>query len=97
VRPHGRLTTNDEWVAKVCVLQDRGISLFPDFFAAEHLRTGELVAVLPQWGTTEQSVTVLHHAQRFQNAHIRAFIDFLKARFSGFYSYPYRPADLIAR
>jgi len=95
LRPRGPLTTNDEWVAKVCVLQDRGISLFPDFFAAEHLATGELVTVLPEWGTVEQSVTVLHHPQRFQNAHIRAFIDFLKARFHGFYSYPYRPTDVI--
>ena len=96
VRPHGPLITNDEWVAKVCVLQNRGISLFQDFFAAEHLATGELVPVLPEWGTAEQSVTVLHHPQRFENAHIRAFIAFLTARFRGFYSYPYRPADLIA-
>lgn len=95
MRPRGPLTTNDEWVAKVCVLQNRGISLFPDFFAAEHLATGELVRVLPEWGTAEQSVTVLHHPQRFENAHIRAFIAFLKARFFGFYSYPYRPTDLI--
>jgi DNA-binding transcriptional LysR family regulator len=95
VEPAGPLTTNDEWVAKVCVLQARGISLFPDFFAREHLATGELVPVLPDWSTRAASVTVLHHSQRSQNAHIRAFISFLVAHFRGFYSYPYGPGDLM--
>jgi DNA-binding transcriptional LysR family regulator len=95
VEPRGPFSTNDEWVAKVCVLQNRGISLFPDFFAQEHLETGELVPVLPEWSTAASSVTVLHHPHRFQNAHIRAFIDFLTREFRGFYRYPYRPADLM--
>lgn len=95
VEPAGPLSTNDEWVAKVCVLQARGISLFPDFFAREHVDTGELVPVLPDWSTRAASVTVLHHPQRNQNAHIRAFISFLITHFRGFYSYPYSPGDLM--
>lgn len=95
VEPRGPLSTNDEWVAKVCVLQNRGISLFPDFFAHEHVSTGELVPILAEWGTAPSSLTVLHHPHRFHNAHIRAFVTFLTRGFEGFYRYPYRPMDLM--
>lgn len=95
VEPRGPLQTNDNWIAKVCALQDRGIALFPEFFAQEHVDGGDLVQVLPEWHTAPTSLTVLHHAHRFANPYIRGFIDFLTSQFSGLYHFPYRESDIL--
>ena len=93
--PNGHIRTNDDWVAKVCVIQGQGIGLFPDFFADEHVRAGDLVEVLPGWITGPTSITVVHHAHRFANPYIRTFISFLTSHFEGFFSFPYRPGDVM--
>ena len=95
IEPRGPLRANDNWVAKVCVLQGYGIGLFPEFFAQEHVPTGDLIEVLPAWTTAPTSVTVLYHDHRFANPHIRAFIDFLVSEFEGFYCFPYRQRDVF--
>ena len=97
VEPRGPLHTNDNWIAKVCAIQDQGIALFPDFFAQEHVDAGDLVEVLPDWHTAPTSLTVLHHAHRFANPHIRAFIDFLASEFAGLYHFPYRRGDILGK
>ncbi|KFL31144.1 hypothetical protein JP75_09575 [Devosia riboflavina] len=95
LEPSGPIRTNDDWVAKVCVMQGQGISLFPDFFAQEHVKSGDLVEVLPGWATAPTSITVVHHAHRFANPYIRTFIDFFADRFDGFFCFPYRSGDVM--
>ncbi|MET3900698.1 DNA-binding transcriptional LysR family regulator [Devosia sp. UYZn731] len=97
IEPSGPLHTNDNWVAKVCVIQGQGIGLFPEFFAREHVLAGDLVEVLPNWHTVPTAINVLHHGHRFANLHIQEFIAFLVADFEGFYHFPYRSGDILRR
>ncbi|MDK4716009.1 LysR family transcriptional regulator [Rhizobium sp. CNPSo 4039] len=93
IHPNGRTSTNDNWLAKLSVIQGMGIGFFPEWFTIEEVRAGILAPVLPEWSSDAVSVGIYYHAHRFSNPQIKAFVTFLATQFHGFYRFPYREED----
>lgn len=86
VAVHGPLKANNSEVLREAVLGGAGIGLLPDFSAAQHLGSRELVPVLPEWrpvGFFGEKI----HALRPWSAHVpravQCFVEHLKAAFAG--------------
>lgn len=92
--PDGSISTNDQWIAKVAVVQGYGIGCFPEFFAAGEVAAGALVAVLPDWETDRTPISILYPSHRFGNPHLKALVRFIRSHFEGFFYFPYRRTDV---
>ncbi|MES2609926.1 MAG: LysR family transcriptional regulator [Pseudomonadota bacterium] len=60
-----------------------GIALQPTYLANPHLASGELAAVLPDWGLPVMAINALYTSRRHQSPAVRALLDFLVRRFEG--------------
>ena len=69
-----------------------GITLEPDFIVAPDVRAGRLVRLLPGYAPPAISINAAYPSRRHLSAKVRAFIDFLVARFER--DPPWRLADL---
>ncbi|WP_321881598.1 LysR family transcriptional regulator [Paraburkholderia bannensis] len=81
VEVKGRYIANHAGARFEAALEDWGIACLPDFTAAEALRDGRLVQVLPQWTFEARAymgpVWLLYPPNRFLPPKVRAFIDYL--------------------
>jgi DNA-binding transcriptional LysR family regulator len=83
VRVHGRLRFGG---ADACVAAARrglGVALTPAFAAQEDLRAGRLVPLLCAWEPALIYVHAVYPHARHLAAKVRAFVDFLAARYAG--------------
>lgn len=92
--PDGSISTNDQWIAKVAVVQGYGIGCFPEFFAAGEVAAGALVPLLPDWETDRTPLSILYPSHRFGNPHLKALVRFIRSNFEGFFYFPYRRTDV---
>ena len=60
-----------------------GIALQPTYLANPHIASGELAAVLPDWGLPVMAINALYTSRRHQSPAVRALLDFLVGRFQG--------------
>lgn len=60
-----------------------GIALQPTYLANPHIASGELAALLPDWGLPVMAINALYTSRRHQSPAVRALLDFLVARFAG--------------
>lgn len=60
-----------------------GIAPQPTYLANPHISSGELVAVLPDWGLPVMAINALYTSRRHQSPAVRALLDFLVERFKG--------------
>lgn len=60
-----------------------GIALQPTYLANPHIASGELAAVLPDWGLPVMAINALYTSRRHQSPAVRALLDFLVDRFEG--------------
>ncbi|WP_428000425.1 LysR family transcriptional regulator [Acidovorax sp.] len=60
-----------------------GIALQPTYLANPHIASGELAAVLPEWGLPVMAINALYTSRRHQSPAVRALLDFLVDRFEG--------------
>lgn len=60
-----------------------GIALQPTYLANPHIASGELAAVLPDWGLPVMAINALYTSRRHQSPAVRALLDFLVDRFKG--------------
>lgn len=60
-----------------------GVALLPDFILWEDLRAGSLEPVLSDWRAPEPTLHLLSPPGRAQPRRVRAFADFVIARFGG--------------
>ncbi len=82
VKVSGRLAVNNGDVLLAAALGGLGIVMLPSFIAGEALRAGRLERVLPDWRVAEEaSVHAVYPAGRYLSPKVRAFVDFLAARF----------------
>jgi len=58
-----------------------GIALQPTYLANPHIASGELAAVLPDWGLPVMAINALYTSRRHQSPAVRALLDFLVQRF----------------
>ena len=92
--PDGSISTNDQWIAKVAVVQGHGIGCFPEFFAAGEVAAGALLPLLPEWETDRTPISMLYPSHRFGNPHLKALVRFVRTHFEGFFYFPYRRSDV---
>ena len=59
-----------------------GITMEPDFIIAPEIRSGALVRVLPQFPGPRSPIAAVYPSRRHLSAKVRAFVDFLAARFA---------------
>lgn len=81
VRVTGTLSANNGEILKAAMRQGLGLGLVPSFSVTDELKSGELVAVLPDYSDTETSVYAVYPHSRHLSAKVRAFVDFLRDRF----------------
>jgi len=81
VRVAGPFRANNGDVLKAAAVRGCGIALLPTFIACEELADGRLVAVLADWSLPEAALSAVYPPSRRVSAKVRAFIDFLAARF----------------
>lgn len=81
------LQTNDYWVMKTFCVDGMGIALLPDFFAQPEVKTGSLIAVLPDWKPNRSRVVCAYQRQRYMSKKLRAFIDLVAKSISDIESF----------
>ena len=81
VKPQGNLIANNGDALLAASLAHAGISLQPSFIAADALRDGALVRVLPDWSLESLTVFAVYPSARNLSPKVRSFVDFLAGRF----------------
>jgi DNA-binding transcriptional LysR family regulator len=76
------LHCNNGEVLRAGALRGLGVVLLPTFIIGADLRAGRLVEVLPEYAPPEIGVYALYAPNRFVAVKVRAFIDFLVAKFA---------------
>lgn len=82
VRIRGSLTTNDGGVAVSWALEGHGILMRAEWDIRQHLRSGRLVQVLPEFHTPDADIYAVSPRHARATARVRAFVDFLAAAFA---------------
>jgi DNA-binding transcriptional LysR family regulator len=76
-----RLHSNSGETCCAAALRHQGIVLQPSFLVGEHLKSGELVEVLPQYRSFELGVYAVYPTRKHVTAKVRVLIDFLVEAF----------------
>ena len=82
VKIGGPLTTNDGGVAVSWALEGHGILLRAEWDIQAYLRSGRLVAVLPQYSSPDADIYAVYPPGQQLTARVRVFVDFLAAAFA---------------
>jgi LysR family transcriptional regulator, transcriptional activator for dmlA len=91
VKVRGALSTNHGEVAVDWALAGHGILLRSEWDIAPCLRNGRLLRLLAPWEGTAADIHATYPPHHLLSARVRAFVDFLAARFA-----PFRPGDADA-
>ncbi|MBW7851513.1 MAG: LysR family transcriptional regulator [Rhodospirillales bacterium] len=81
VRVSGTLRANNGDVLRAAAVAGLGLALLPSFLAGPDLCAGRLRAVMPDYGDDGGAVYAVYPGGRYLSAKVRAFVDFLAARF----------------
>lgn len=73
----GNIVANDMGVLLKAAKQGMGIAHLPCDLANDHLLSGELIKVLPEYTTVGSHIWAVYLSRNFQQNVVRAFIDFL--------------------
>ncbi|RJG03614.1 LysR family transcriptional regulator [Noviherbaspirillum sedimenti] len=77
----GRVITNSVDLLRECALADMGIFILPSFAVRDGLSSGRLVRVLPDYHLERLPIMLVYPSRRLLSAKVRAFVDFMVARF----------------
>lgn len=78
VRVNGSLVTDNPETLREWMLKGYGIALKSQWDILEHLESGELVRVLPEYRSPDMDFYVVYPSRDFLPAKTRAFIDFVR-------------------
>jgi LysR family transcriptional regulator for bpeEF and oprC len=81
VRPEGNLFFNSTDALLQAAAHGAGLIYVLDVLAEHACRRGELVRLLPDWETDEQTFYAVHLRTRFTPPKVRALVDFLASHF----------------
>ena len=81
VRLSGNLIANNGDALLAAALAGQGIILQPTFIAAEALRQGGVVPLMPGWRLADSSVYAVYPSARHLAPKVRSFVDYLAGRF----------------
>jgi LysR family transcriptional regulator, transcriptional activator for dmlA len=82
VKTRGNLSTNDGEIAVAWALEGHGILMRAEWDVARHLKSGRLVAVLPQWALPEADLYAVVPQRQQLSTRVRAFVDFVAEAFA---------------
>jgi DNA-binding transcriptional LysR family regulator len=77
VRMRPAMTMNTTPAAMSATLAGGGVSVLPDFLAAEHIETGRLIHLLPSWNLPSGGIHTIYPAARFRPPKVSAFVSML--------------------
>lgn len=77
VQLHPKMESNDSVCLRECAIRGAGVTLLPDFVAADALSAGTLVRVLADWHIADIPVHAIYPANRHIAPKVRLFVDFL--------------------
>jgi LysR family transcriptional regulator, transcriptional activator for dmlA len=77
VKVRGNLATNDGEVAVNWALDGHGLLLRAEWDIQRHLRSGRLVALLPQYHAPNADIYAVYPQRHKASARVRAFVDFV--------------------
>jgi DNA-binding transcriptional LysR family regulator len=77
------LTTNDTSVLRRALLEGAGLGILPTYLAADDLRRGTLVRVLPELQPETLGIHAIFLSRQHQPLALRLLVDFLAERFGG--------------
>lgn len=83
VRVKGPMTSNNGNILMQTAASGIGIVFTPTFICADAIRSGVLVTALEEYEPEPIGIYAIYPPNRHLSAKVRAFIDFLTARFSG--------------
>src|SRR5258707_8511250 len=81
ISPMGNLRSNSGAVLIVAAFAGHGLVYLPTYFVGEALQSGRLVTVLDDYTAPPLTLRALYPHNRHLSAKVRAFVDFLVARF----------------
>ncbi|HRP98247.1 MAG TPA: LysR substrate-binding domain-containing protein [Rhodocyclaceae bacterium] len=87
IKMKGAVAVNDADAYLACGLQGFGMIQPPRFMAYEHLKSGALVEVLPQWQPAPLPISVVYLYNRHLSPKVRVFVDWVVALFEGCYRF----------
>lgn len=82
VRVSGPAQANNGAMLAALAVAGAGIILEPDFIVAADVRAGRLVRLLPEYAAPSIGIHAIYPSRRHLSAKVRAFVDFLAARFA---------------
>ncbi|MBB4235197.1 LysR family transcriptional regulator [Rhizobium esperanzae] len=77
VRMRQALTINTTTAVLAATLAGGGLSVLPDFQVADHLGSGRLVELLPEWSLPSGGIHAVYPAARFRPPKVTAFVAML--------------------
>jgi DNA-binding transcriptional LysR family regulator len=83
IRPHARFTADSGASLVPAVLAGLGIALLPNFLISEHVVSGALTVVLPDYPMTEGGVYVVRPPGGSAPCKVRVLIDIMVEKFAG--------------
>jgi DNA-binding transcriptional LysR family regulator len=81
ISPMGNLRSNSGAVLIVAAFAGHGLVCLPTYFVGDALQSGRLVTVLDDYIAPPLTLRALYPHNRHLSAKVRAFVDFLVARF----------------
>jgi DNA-binding transcriptional LysR family regulator len=78
----GSIEMNNSLALRQAVLGGAGIMLTPTFIVGEDIAAGRLLKLLPEYHAKEVSIYAVYAGRRHLTPKVRAFIDYMKKRFS---------------
>jgi DNA-binding transcriptional LysR family regulator len=82
VRVSGNLVTSSADVLRTVALAGGGLALGPSFIAADYVKSGALVPLLPEYEPVEFPIEAIYPHRRYLAAKVRRFIDMLVEHFA---------------
>lgn len=82
IKVRGNLSTNDGGIAVAWALDGHGILMRAEWDIAQHLRSGRLVQVLPQYDTPDADIHAVYPSAHQTSRRVRVFVDFLAESFA---------------
>ncbi len=84
VKVRGPLSSNDGSVVLGWALDGHGIVMRAEWEIADHLRSGRLEQVLPEYALPPADIHAVYPERHHLSARVRVFVDFLVERFSAY-------------
>ncbi len=76
-RVHGRYDVTSSLAVRDALREGLGVSLIPEVYVRDDLKTGRLMTVLDAWAKDEATLYAVYPSRRYVVPKVRAFIDFL--------------------